>query len=273
MSSPTHPASSGPVYAHFSSERLTIGAGVAIFHIQSARVVLCYHTRDRYWFLPKGRRDVNERTETGAEREGFEESGYRNRLLPLPISHRQPAAHNPIPEERSKSGENGRIDFVVEPIWTELLPFTRTRQYLLFWYISETLPQDVEDEINHQTKALAETSDSAKEHFPYIRPPPYPKNMSLRERVSLDDIGSGGYEPKRHANTGVDEEELMYHSELVPVAEATKKLGRSITADVVRKGWELIQLRMRMEKGTETKDDEARSRKCRSKEFEERQMG
>jgi len=62
-----------PVFAQFSAHHLVIGCGVAIFHVASARVVVCYHSRDRYWFLPKGRRDAGETSERAAEREGFEE--------------------------------------------------------------------------------------------------------------------------------------------------------------------------------------------------------
>lgn len=67
------PSSSRPVLANYASHHLTIGCGVAIFHIASARVVLCFHSRDRYWFLPKGRRDANEESGRAAEREGYEE--------------------------------------------------------------------------------------------------------------------------------------------------------------------------------------------------------
>ena len=69
----TSPRSDPPTIGNWDSAHTTIGAGVAIFHIVSARVVLCYHTVDKYWFLPKGRRDANEETTAGAEREGFEE--------------------------------------------------------------------------------------------------------------------------------------------------------------------------------------------------------
>ena len=62
-----------PVVAQFDSSHLTIGAGVAIFHLATARVVLCYHPTHHYHFLPKGRRDANEDTGAGAEREGYEE--------------------------------------------------------------------------------------------------------------------------------------------------------------------------------------------------------
>ena len=67
------PSSEAPVTANFDSSHLTIGAGVAIFHLASSCVVLCWHSTNDYWFLPKGRRDVGEETGTGAEREGFEE--------------------------------------------------------------------------------------------------------------------------------------------------------------------------------------------------------
>ena len=77
------PSSDSPVVASFDSEHLTIGAGVAIFHIASSRVVVCYHTGEGYWFLPKGRRDVNEETGAAAEREGFEEVRTANRASRL----------------------------------------------------------------------------------------------------------------------------------------------------------------------------------------------
>ncbi|OJD32101.1 nudix domain-containing protein [Diplodia corticola] len=101
------------VAASFPSEDLVIGCGVAIFHVASARVVLCYHTRKHYWFLPKGRREAGEGCTHAAEREGFEESGYRNRLLPVPILRDQipragagagaaaPHRHRPAPRRPS----------------------------------------------------------------------------------------------------------------------------------------------------------------------------
>lgn len=62
-----------PVVANFDSSHLTIGAGVATFHLATSRVILCHHSVEKFWFLPKGRRDVGEDTARGAEREGFEE--------------------------------------------------------------------------------------------------------------------------------------------------------------------------------------------------------
>ena len=68
-----NPTSDHPIIGNWDSAHTTIGAGVAIFHLASSRVVLCYHSVDKYWFLPKGRRDAGEETGTGAEREGYEE--------------------------------------------------------------------------------------------------------------------------------------------------------------------------------------------------------
>ena len=64
-----------PIVGNWDSANTTIGAGVAIFHLASSRVVLCYHSTNNYYFLPKGRRDASEDTGSGAEREGFEEVG------------------------------------------------------------------------------------------------------------------------------------------------------------------------------------------------------
>ena len=69
------PISARPILGNWDSAHTTIGAGVAIFHIASSRVVLCYHSTKKFWFLPKGRRDASEDTGSGAEREGFEEVG------------------------------------------------------------------------------------------------------------------------------------------------------------------------------------------------------
>ena len=62
-----------PVWRNFDSAHLLLGGGVAIFHLATSRVVVIRHSRENYWFLPKGRRDVGEESAAGAEREGFEE--------------------------------------------------------------------------------------------------------------------------------------------------------------------------------------------------------
>jgi hypothetical protein len=161
-------------------------------------------------------------------------SGYRNRILPLPIQHRQPQAAASTAEEKAV--------FVAEPVWTTLLPYTNRRaQYLLHWYIAETLPPDVEASIGPPPESRR-----------YQEPPPYPANLKLVDRLTSE---PEGYEPPRHENTGVDSEEALYTSRLLPVRDAISKLGRSSMAEIINIGWERIQTRIATEIATSAKKD------------------
>jgi hypothetical protein len=147
------------------------------------------------------------------------QSGYRNRLVPLPIQHRQPQA----------AAENA-VSNVIEPVWTSLQPNSKRTQYLLHWYIAETLPP--EDEARIGLPPLSRQ---------YQEPPPFPPDTTLRDRIASE---SDNHEPARYPNTGVDSEEALYASELVPVDEAIARLGRNSMAEVVRIGWERIEARL-----------------------------
>ena len=115
------------------------------------------------------------------------------------------------------------------------MPQSRTNQYILFWYISETVPPDLETSLQDQ----AATQENA-----YQYPPKYPADLTFADRIKLE---PAGYEPVRHENTGVDAEEALYESYLLPVEEAIEKLRHSVSADVVRRGWAAIRLRREME--------------------------
>lgn len=119
-----------------------------------------------------------------------------------------------------------------------------TRQYVLYWYIAETLPPNLETELETEVGAA------------YKPPPAFPRNLSLRERIKLE---PEGYEPLHHEGTGVDEEEQTYESHLVPVEEAVLKLGgrNSVMADVVLKGWQGIQDRLAIEDAATSTSPEA----------------
>lgn len=109
----------------------------------------------------------------------------------------------------------------------------RDWQYVLYWYIAETLPPALEAELETEVGA------------PYKPQPPYPQGLSLRDRVKME---PEGYKPLHHEWTGVDEDERAYESELVSVEEAVRRLEKnSVSADVVLRGWKGIQDRLAME--------------------------
>ncbi|KAF1936835.1 hypothetical protein EJ02DRAFT_459201 [Clathrospora elynae] len=235
LTTTTTPRADPPTFAQYDGNGFLVGGGVAIFHIATARVVIC-SAQDRrgttYYFLPKGRRDAGEDSSRGAEREGYEESGYRNRLLPLPTTHRQPQAHPRVHAPPLTS----------EPVWMQLMPLG-SRQYILYWYIAETLAPDLEKELETESGAA------------YKPPPTYPRNLSLRDRIKME---PDGYQPLHHENTGVDAEEQTYKSYLVSVDDAVTRLGEStVSADVVLKGWKGIQDRFAMEHAATFESPEA----------------
>lgn len=92
-------------------------------------------------------------------------------------------------------------------------------------------------------EALLSARESEQD-MAYQYPPKFEPGLTLKQRIEME---GEDYEPIRHADTGVDEEEALYESCLMPVEEAMEKLGRGISADVVRKGWEAICLRAQIE--------------------------
>ena len=114
------------------------------------------------------------------------------------------------------------------------MPITRSAQYMLFWYIAETLPPEVDHSLSQK---------SIQANNMYMVPPPYPESTTLAERIKLDKELT----PVRHDDTGVNEEEALYESYLLSPDDAQQKLSGTIMADVVRIGWEAIQVRMKME--------------------------
>ena len=57
----------------FFANDFMLGAGMVILQPSSGKVVLVYDTQDKYWFLPRGRKDVGETLEQTALREAHEE--------------------------------------------------------------------------------------------------------------------------------------------------------------------------------------------------------
>ena len=151
-------------------------------------------------------------------------------------------------KHRQPDPDTGRPAFVTEPLWTQFLPLTASSQYLLFWYASETVPKDVE-----RSYAMPEIEGNNGPPSQFYRPPEkFQEGIKLKERIAMDNIVSESgqqaiYEPVWILGTAQDDEERMYESHLLTISDARRKLKGSVMEDVVRRGWEAIQLRMRME--------------------------
>ena len=102
------------------------------------------------------------------------------------------------------------------------------------------MPPEVEIQLNEDMAANA----SEYSQRPYQYPPKYPQALTLAARRAME---PAGYEPVHHANTGVDLDEALYESYLLSIDEAIQNLRGSIQEDVVRRGWEAICVRDRME--------------------------
>ena len=50
-----------------------VGAGMVVLQPATGKVMLLYAPRGKYWFFPKGRKDVGETLERTALREAYEE--------------------------------------------------------------------------------------------------------------------------------------------------------------------------------------------------------
>lgn len=100
------------------------------------------------------------------------------------------------------------------------------------------MPPDVEESLSKAEK---------EQEGAYQYPPKFDADMTFKERIEME---GGGYEPVKHENTGVDEEEALYESQLVPVEEAMKRLPDVVSRDLVSKGWKAIKLRKMMEAET-----------------------
>ncbi|PSK38136.1 hypothetical protein B9Z65_1327 [Elsinoe australis] len=242
-----------PLHASFPSPTFLLASGIAIFHLSTARVVLLRHPSSPHYFLPKGRKNASESLTTAAVREGYEESGYRCRLVPLPIAHRQPveegwgAAGTIGAGDGGARGDVGR--FVTEPVWMEMVPAGRRGQvqYVLFWWVGETIEQGEEGRCEGVVRERGGTIAGD-----FVEPgEAWGKGWTVKGRKEMDNLGEGkGWrEPVCHEGTGVDSDEALYEKFLVPVEEAIRLLEGTVMAEVVRIGWAAFQKREEMEEG------------------------
>ena len=57
----------------FFASDFMVGAGMIVFQSETRKVLLLYEPEGKYWFFPKGRKDIGESLEQAALREAYEE--------------------------------------------------------------------------------------------------------------------------------------------------------------------------------------------------------
>ncbi|KAF7297336.1 Nudix hydrolase domain-containing protein [Mycena indigotica] len=147
----------------FASMNLLLGAGMVIFQEETNKIVLCHEKEKKYWFLPRGRKDVGESLEQAALREAYEESGFRVKSLPLYTGTHAPSPPSD-PESRNRPN--------CEPLMITTHAYARRKsfhnntlsppgEYLSFWYAG-WIPIDavreegtgMPDEVNYESYLL-----------------------------------------------------------------------------------------------------------------------
>jgi len=140
-----------------------LGAGMVLIQENTHKIVVVYETRKKYWFFPRGRKDIGESLEQAALREAYEESGYRPEFMPLFSPH-----HAPAPPQNPNAYEHPNI----EPIFISLSSWQPKRarpgridnggEYLITWYagrIAENAVQQkgtgMPDEQNYESHLLS----------------------------------------------------------------------------------------------------------------------
>jgi len=145
------------------SQDFMLGAGMILIQENTHKIVVIYETRKKYWFFPRGRKDIGESLEQAALREAYEESGYRPEFMSLFSPHHAPAPpHDPNAYERPS----------VEPIFISLLSWQPRRarsgiidnggEYLITWYVGRIAENAVQqkgtgmpDEQNYESHLLS----------------------------------------------------------------------------------------------------------------------
>ncbi|KAJ6578791.1 NUDIX hydrolase domain-like protein [Mycena vulgaris] len=153
----------------WADENFLLGAGMVVFQPATLKVVVVYEREKKYWFLPKGRKDVGESLEQTALREAYEESGYRVEFLPVYSNTRAP---DPLHKVDAPNCEPIFINTAAYPARKRRNYSLPPGEYLSFWYIGQ-IPADavreegtgMPDEVNFETHLL-DVDDALNKLFP-----------------------------------------------------------------------------------------------------------
>ncbi|KAF4971258.1 hypothetical protein FSARC_1880 [Fusarium sarcochroum] len=110
------------------SDQFVISCGTVAMDVKKSKVLLVHWRKTNEYFLPKGRKDRDERLEQTALRETFEETGIRAKLLPVDI--------DTLATIPSSSNDEDYLMGVTEPIAMSQR-LTNKILKVIFWYVAE----------------------------------------------------------------------------------------------------------------------------------------
>ncbi|KAJ6554475.1 NUDIX hydrolase domain-like protein [Mycena capillaripes] len=145
----------------WTDENFLLGAGMVVFQPATLKVVVLYETKKKFWFLPKGRKDVGESLEQTALREAYEESGYRVDFLPLYTHTRAPGPPDDPWAPSRLNCEAIHINLTSFPARKRGNRTSPPGEYLSFWYVGQ-IPEDavreegtgMPDEVNYEAHLM-----------------------------------------------------------------------------------------------------------------------
>ncbi|KAJ7271095.1 NUDIX hydrolase domain-like protein [Mycena rebaudengoi] len=134
---------------------------MVVIQPSTLKVVVLYESKEKHWFLPKGRKDIGESLEQAALREAHEESGYRVEFLPLYIPTCAPIAPNTTESHYAKNCEPIYISTTSYPARKRSNWTSPGGTYIVSWYVGQ-IPQHavrqegtgMPDEANYETYLL-----------------------------------------------------------------------------------------------------------------------
>jgi 8-oxo-dGTP pyrophosphatase MutT (NUDIX family) len=120
-----------------------LGVGMVIIQEHTHKIVMVWEKEKRYWFFPRGRKDVGESLEVAALREGYEESGYTPEFMPHYGNMHQPRPPSHTDEQYTEP--------TCEPIFVTLMHWSAKArkerdgrvyvkpggEYLITWFLGK----------------------------------------------------------------------------------------------------------------------------------------
>jgi len=114
----------------YTSSHFVESAGAILF--SGRQICLIHYKVKDEWYLPKGRRNIDETRQAAALREVKEETGHSCSLLPVDMETRAP----PAIEVQQSGDEVRKHKLVCEPFMVTLRHLDEQNLKLIWWYLA-----------------------------------------------------------------------------------------------------------------------------------------